>query len=308
MNKDSRVLVLGATGLVGGAIKRKLEMDGYNSIYCSGSFYDLRDENETENLFNIVKPEYVFNAAAIVGGIKANMEHPVKFIDDNLRMQCNITANAYRYNAKLLFLGSSCIYPKYAPQPIIEDSLLTSALEPTNEYYAIAKIAGIKLCQAYTKQYGCRFISVMPTNLYGPGDHYNNDNNHVIPALIRKFHDAKQNNREYITLWGTGSAIREFLYVDDLAEACIFLMENYNSFEIINIGSGEWVTIKQLAVLIKDIVKFDGDIKFDNSYPDGTPRKILNSTKINNLGWKATTFLVEGLRLTYEDFIKRYGC
>lgn len=305
MKKDSRILVLGATGLVGSAIVWKL--NGYGiSGKCVGSVYDLRDENETENLFDVVKPEYVFNAAAVVGGIKANMENPVRFIDDNLRMQCNITANAYRYNAKLLFLGSSCIYPKYAPQPITEDSLLASALEPTNEFYAIAKIAGIKLCQAYAKQYGSNFISVMPTNLYGPGDHYRDENNHVIPALIRKFHDAKKSGASYVTLWGTGKALREFLYVDDVAEACIFLMENYNRSEIINIGSGEEISIGELAIMIKDVVGYEGEIRFDNSYPDGTPRKRLDSSRINSFGWKAITSLAEGLRLTYADFIKRY--
>jgi len=262
---------------------------------------DLRDQTAVNEFFKKEQPEYVFLAAAKVGGILANNTYPVDFLRDNLLIQTNVIDAAYRYGSrKLLFLGSSCIYPKFAPQPIKEEYLLTGELEPTNEPYAIAKIAGIKLCQAYNRQYGTNFISVMPTNLYGPGDNFDLETSHVIPALIRKFHEAKIKGKDQVVVWGSGKPFREFLHVDDLADACLFLMHNYNSSEIINIGTGKDLSIAELAYLIKDIIEYDGNIIFDTSKPDGTPRKLLDVSKLFNMGWKPKISLEEGIRSTYS--------
>ena len=262
---------------------------------------DLRDQTAVNEFFKKEQPEYVFLAAAKVGGILANNTYPVDFLRDNLLIQTNVIDAAYRYGSrKLLFLGSSCIYPKFAPQPIKEEYLLTGELEPTNEPYAIAKIAGIKLCQAYNRQYQTNFISVMPTNLYGPGDNFDLETSHVIPALIRKFHESKIKGKDQVVVWGSGKPFREFLHVDDLADACLFLMSNYNSSEIINIGTGKDLSIAELAYLIKDIIGYDGNIIFDTSKPDGTPRKLLDVSKLFNMGWKPRITLEEGIRSTYS--------
>ena len=287
---------------------RLLQKKGYTNIITrSSSQLDLREHAPVKDFFEKEKPEYVFLAAAKVGGIMANNTYPAEFIYDNLCIQNNIIHEAYRNGVKkLLFLGSSCIYPKNAPQPIKEEYLLTGFLEPTNDAYAVAKIAGIKMCQAYHKQYGCNFISVMPTNLYGMGDNYNLYNSHVLPALIRKFHEAKIKDEKAVTVWGTGSPKREFLYVDDAAEACYFLMENYDEPEIINIGSGKDDSIAQLAAIIKNITGYEGGLEFDTSKPDGTMRKVLDVNKINALGWHPSVTLEEGIRKTYEDFVEKY--
>lgn len=308
MNKNSKIYVAGHNGLVGSAIVRYLEKDGYYNLICKTSReVDLRNSYEVSDLFATSKPEYIFLAAAKVGGINANNIYKADFIYDNLSIQNNVIHNAYKYGVKkLLFLGSSCIYPKNCAQPIKEDYLLSSELELTNEAYAIAKIAGIKMCQAYHEQHGCDFISVMPTNLYGPGDNYHPYNSHVLPALIRKFHEAKLENKESVKLWGDGTAYREFLFSDDLAEACVFLMNNYSSPDILNIGTGKDITIKKLAKLVKEMIGFTGKIEFDTSMPNGTQRKLLDVKKINKLGWKAKTPLVEGLKIAYEDFLKKY--
>ncbi|OYT33743.1 MAG: GDP-fucose synthetase, partial [Candidatus Aenigmarchaeota archaeon ex4484_52] len=297
MEKNSKIYIAGHRGLVGSAIKRKLEKDGYNNLILkTHKELDLTKQKEVENFFKKEKPEFVFLAAAKVGGILANDTYSADFIYENLMIEANIIHNSYKYNVKkLLFLGSSCIYPRDCPQPMKEEYLLSGKLEDTNEAYAIAKIAGIKMCQFYNKQYKTNFISVMPTNLYGPNDNYNLNNSHVLAALIRKFCDAKKENKKSVVVWGTGNPKREFLHSDDLAEACLFLMNNYNNSEIVNIGVGEDISIKNLAELIKEIVEFDGEIIFDLTKPDGTPQKLLDVSKINKLGWKAKIGLREGL-------------
>ncbi|ARP44340.1 GDP-L-fucose synthase 1 [Geobacillus thermodenitrificans] len=306
MNKDAKIYVAGHRGLVGSAILRKLQADGYtNLVYRTSQELDLRDRNQVDKFFEEEKPEYVFLAAAKVGGIVANNEYPADFIRDNLMIQTNVIDAAYRNGVKkLLFLGSTCIYPKFAPQPLKEEYLLTGELEPTNEPYAIAKIAGIKMCQSYNRQYGTKYISVMPTNLYGPNDNFDLHTSHVLPALIRKFHEAKVNNAPYVEVWGTGTPRREFLHSDDLADACVFLMKNYEDNEIINIGVGEDISIKELAEKIKNVVGYQGEIKFDTTKPDGTPRKLVDVSKINALGWKASISLDEGLQKVYQWFLE----
>ncbi|MED3907260.1 GDP-L-fucose synthase [Geobacillus thermodenitrificans] len=306
MKKESKIYIAGHRGLVGSAILRKLQADGYtNLVYRTSQELDLRDRNQVDKFFEEEKPEYVFLAAAKVGGIVANNEYPADFIRDNLMIQTNVIDAAYRNGVKkLLFLGSTCIYPKFAPQPLKEEYLLTGELEPTNEPYAIAKIAGIKMCQSYNRQYGTKFISVMPTNLYGPNDNFDLHTSHVLPALIRKFHEAKENNAPYVEVWGTGTPRREFLYSDDLADACVFLMNNYEDNEIINVGVGEDISIKELAEKIKNIVGYQGEIKFDTTKPDGTPRKLVDVSKINELGWKASISLDEGLQKAYQWFLE----
>lgn len=306
MNKDSKIYVAGHRGLVGSAIVRMLNNKGYNNIVSRTSKeLDLRDKYAVDSFFAEEKPEIVFLAAAKVGGIVANNEYPADFIRDNLLIQTNIIDAAYRNKVeKLLFLGSTCIYPKMAKQPLKEEYLLTGLLEPTNEPYAIAKIAGIKMCESYNRQYGTQYISVMPTNLYGENDNFDLHTSHVLPALIRKFHEAKENNAAFVEVWGTGTPMREFLYADDLADACIYLMNNYTGNEIVNIGVGEDIAIKDLAETIKEVVGFTGEIKFDTTKPDGTPRKLVDVTKLNSLGWKATTSLDEGLKKAYQWFLE----
>lgn len=308
MKITDKIYVAGHTGLVGSAIIRLLKKKGYLQIVTRTSEeLDLRDQKLVNDFFETEQPQYVFLAAAKVGGIMANQTYPADFIYDNLAIQNNIIHSAYKHSVeKLLFLGSSCIYPKNAPQPIEEDYLMTGVLEPTNDAYAIAKIAGIKMCQAYHRQYGSRFISVMPTNLYGQGDNYNLQNAHVLPALLRKFHEAKLNKDATVTVWGTGKPRREFLHVDDAAMACYFLMQRYESPEIINVGSGLDYTIKEMATTIKKITNYPGNIIFDEAKPDGTPRKLLNIDKIRALGWKAVIDLEEGLASTYNNFEKNY--
>ena len=308
MNLNDKIYVAGHRGLVGSAIVRKLQSAGFaNIITRTSSELDLRKQQPVMDFFEKEKPRFVFLAAAKVGGIHANNTYSAEFIYDNLSIQNNIIDAAYKCGVeKLLFLGSSCIYPKMAPQPIREEYLMTGPLEATNEAYAIAKIAGIKMCQFYHKQYGCRFISAMPTNLFGPGDNYNLQNSHVLPALIRKFHEAKISNDQRVVVWGTGNPYREFLFVDDAADASVFLMQQYESPEIVNIGVGKDITIGALAFIIKEITGFAGDIVFDTSKPDGTPRKLLNVDKINALGWSAMTDIKEGIRKTYEDFVANH--
>ncbi|SMQ85077.1 GDP-L-fucose synthase [Bacillus sp. OV166] len=305
MNNESKIYVAGHRGLVGSAIVRKLEEKGYtNIVYRTSKELDLRDKNAVDSFCAEEKPEFVFLAAAKVGGIVANNEYPADFIRDNLLIQTNIIDAAYRNNVeKLLFLGSTCIYPKLAPQPLKEEYLLTGVLEPTNEPYAIAKIAGIKMCESYNRQYGTQYISVMPTNLYGENDNFDLHTSHVLPALIRKFHEAKKSNAPFVKVWGTGTPKREFLYSDDLADASIYLMNNYSGNEIVNIGVGEDLPIKDLAEKIKEVVGFTGEIQFDTTKPDGTPRKLVDVTKLNSLGWKATTSLEEGLKKAYQWFL-----
>lgn len=306
MKKDSRIYVAGHRGLVGSAILRKLEEQGYtNLVYKTSKELDLRDPRQVEEFFQIEKVDYVFLAAAKVGGIVANNQYPADFIRDNLMIQTNVIDSAYRSGVeKLLFLGSTCIYPKLAPQPLKEEYLLTGELEPTNEPYALAKIAGIKMCESYNRQYGTKYISAMPTNLYGENDNFDLHTSHVLPALIRKFHEAKENNAEFVEVWGTGTPLREFLYSDDLADACVYLMNNYEGNEIVNIGVGEDLSIKELAGKVKATVGFTGELRFDTSKPDGTPRKLVDVTKINALGWKATTSLDEGLKKAYDWFLQ----
>lgn len=308
MKLSDKIYVAGHNGLVGGAILRLLQKKGYtNLITRSSTELDLRNQQAVNRFFELEQPAYVFMAAAKVGGILANQNYPADFIYDNLNIQSNIIHASYKWGVeKLLFLGSSCIYPKNAPQPIEEDYLMTGFLEPTNDAYAIAKIAGIKMCQSYHKQYGCRFISAMPTNLYGEGDHYDLAKSHVLPALIRKFHEAKERNDASVTVWGTGKPRREFLHVDDAAMACYFLMQRYESSEIINVGSGIDYTIKEIAMVIKKITGYEGGIVFDDSKPDGTPRKLLNVDKINQLGWRPQIELEAGLAETYADFKANY--
>jgi GDP-L-fucose synthase len=306
MQKDSKIYIAGHNGMVGSAIWRALEKEGFkNLIGKSSSELDLRNQQAVVDFFASTKPDYVFLAAAKVGGILANNTYPAEFLYENLMIESNIIHAAYKNNVtKLLFLGSSCIYPKLAEQPIKEDSLLSGYLEPTNEAYAIAKIAGIKLCQAYHKQYGCRFISVMPTNMYGYGDNYHPENSHVLPALIRRFHEAKEEGKMEVVIWGTGKPLREFMFADDLAEACLFLMKNYEDPALINIGTGEEVSILELAHIIKDVVGFEGVITFDSTKPDGTPRKLMDSARLHALGYKHKVSLKEGITLTYQDFLR----
>ncbi len=309
MKKSSKIYIAGYKGLVGSAIKRKLEEKGYtNLVFSDIEDFDLQRQQEVERFFEKEKPEYMFLAAAKVGGIWANKTFPAEFIYSNLSIQTNVIHAAYTHKVKkLLFLGSSCIYPRLASQPMKEDYLLASPLEPTNEAYAIAKIAGLKMCRYYNEQYGTNFISVMPTNLFGPNDNYDLQTSHVLPALIRKFHEARINNKPYVELWGTGSPRREFLYVDDLADAVVFLMGNYDYKdigEIINIGVGKDTSIKELAETIKKIVQYEGEIKWDTSKPDGTPRKLLDVTKLKKLGWDAKIPLEEGIKRAYSDFVK----
>lgn len=304
MDKKARIYVAGHNGLVGSALIRCLMAGGYeNLLTVDSARLDLRRQGPVEEFFRLERPEYVFLAAAKVGGILANNTRPAEFIHDNLAIQTNIIHSAYKSGVKkLLFLGSSCIYPKFAQQPIKEECLLTGELEPTNEAYAVAKIAGIKMCQAYARQYGCEFVSVMPTNLYGPGDNFDLESSHVIPALIRKFADAADSGSGPVEIWGTGTPRREFLHVDDLADACIFVMENYKEPDIINIGVGSDVSIAELAELVKGLTGYKGEVRFDPSRPDGTPRKLLDVSRINGLGWKAKISLAEGL----EDTIGWY--
>lgn len=303
MQKNAKIYVAGHTGMVGSAIVRKLKAEGYqNIIFRSSKELDLRNQQAVKDFFEAEKPEFVFLAAAKVGGIVANNTYRADFIYENLMIECNVIHEAYSTGVKkLLFLGSSCIYPKMAPQPLKEEYLLTDYLEETNEPYAIAKIAGIKLCENYRRQYGCNFISAMPTNLYGPNDNYNLQNSHVIPALIRKVHDAKNNNEQFVEIWGTGTPLREFLHVDDLAEACLFLMQNYDGQDMVNIGSGTEITIKGLAELIMKVVGYSGQLKFDTTKPDGTPRKLMDVGKLRNLGWQYSIGLEEGLKGVYEN-------
>jgi GDP-L-fucose synthase len=292
--------------MVGSAIVRKLTSLGYTNLLTRTSTeLDLRNQQQVADFFEVEKPDYVFLAAAKVGGIVANNTYRADFLYENLAIQNNIIHGSYLNKVKkLMFLGSSCIYPKLAPQPLKESYLLSGYLEPTNEPYAIAKIAGIKMCEAYRAQYGCNFISVMPTNLYGTNDNYDLVNSHVLPAMIRKFHEAKEKSASEMTLWGTGSPMREFLHADDLAEACLFLMENYNESELVNIGTGEDVTIKNLAALVKQIVGFKGEIIWDTSKPDGTPRKLMDVSKLHGLGWHHKIALEDGIKLAYQDFLK----
>ncbi|WP_285890895.1 GDP-L-fucose synthase [Mesobacillus maritimus] len=306
MKRDSKIYVAGHRGLVGSAIVRKLEEQGYtNLVYRTSKELDLRDKGAVDTFFAEEKPEFVFLAAAKVGGIVANNEYPADFIRDNLLIQTNIIDAAYRNNVtKLLFLGSTCIYPKMAPQPLKEEYLLTGELEPTNEPYAIAKIAGIKMCDSYNRQYGTQYISVMPTNLYGENDNFDLHTSHVLPALIRKFHEAKENSAPFVEVWGTGSPKREFLYSDDLADACVYLMDTYSGNEIVNIGVGEDITIRELAEKVKETVGYTGNIQFDTTKPDGTPRKLVDVTRLNSLGWKASTSLDEGLKKAYQWFLE----
>jgi GDP-L-fucose synthase len=309
MEKEAKIYVAGYKGLVGSAIRRKLQEKGYTNLLLSDiNDFDMQRQAEVEAFFERERPEYTFLAAAKVGGIGANKTYPAEFIYSNLSIEVNVIHAAYKYGVKkLLFLGSSCIYPRLAPQPMREDSLLTSPLEPTNEAYAIAKIAGLKMCRYYNQQYGTNFISVMPTNLYGPNDNYNLETSHVLPALIRKFHEAKVNNKPFVELWGTGSPRREFMFVDDLADAVVFLMDNcdYKDIgEIINIGIGKDITIKELAEMIKSTVGFEGKLKWDTSKPDGTPQKLLDVSRLNALGWKPRYSLKEGILKTYEAFLK----
>jgi GDP-L-fucose synthase len=306
MNKESKIYIAGHRGMVGSAIHRKLKSEGYTHfVLRTSSELDLRNQQAVMDFFAAEKPEYVFLAAAKVGGILANNEFRGEFLYENLMIQNNVIHAAYLNNVKkLMFLGSSCIYPKMAPQPLKEEYLLTGELESTNEPYAIAKIAGIKLCDAYRSQYGCNYISVMPTNLYGPNDNYDLHNSHVLPALIRKFHEAKLAGANSVTLWGTGKPRREFLHADDLAAACVYLMQNYNESGLINIGTGEDIEIGELALLIKKIVGFEGEVVHDLSKPDGTPRKLMDVSKLHNFGWKHTIGLEEGIRRVYADFVE----
>lgn len=307
MEKNAKIYVAGHRGMVGSAIVRKLEKEGYTNIITRLSKdLDLRNQQEVADFFAAEKPDYVFLAAAKVGGIVANNTYRAEFLYDNLCIQNNVIHNAYLNNIKkLMFLGSSCIYPKMAPQPLKEEYLLTGILESTNEPYAIAKIAGIKMCDAYRDQYGCNFISVMPTNLYGYNDNYHPQNSHVLPALIRKFHEAKVGNAANVTIWGSGSPMREFLFADDLAEACYYLMENYDEAGLVNVGTGEDITIKNLALTIKEIVGFEGDLVFDSTKPDGTPRKLMDVSKLHAKGWKHTINLPEGIKYAYQDFLSK---
>jgi GDP-L-fucose synthase len=308
MKEQHKIYIAGHNGMVGSAIRRNLENKGYQNLLLRNSTeLDLRNQQAVSDFFEKETPDYVFLAAARVGGIFANNTFRADFLYENLLIEANIIHAAWKNGVKkLLFLGSSCIYPKLAPQPLKEEYLLTGLLETTNEPYAIAKIAGIKLCEAYRDQYGTNFISVMPTNLYGRGDNYHPNNSHVLPGLIRRFHEAMENNAPEVTVWGTGTPKREFLYADDLAEACYFLMQEYNQRELINIGTGEDLSIATLAEIIKTTVGFKGNIVFDNTKPDGTPRKLMDVSKLHSLGWKHTVPLATGIKLAYQDFLQKH--
>ena len=308
MNNASKIYVAGHRGLVGSAIWRELERQGFkNLIGRTRPEVNLLDTAAVQKFFAETKPEFIFYAAAKVGGILANDTQPAAFLFENLQIQNNLIHTAYQTGTrKLLFLGSSCIYPRLAPQPLKEEYLLTGELEPTNQWYAVAKIAGIKLCQAYRRQYGCDFISAMPTNMYGPNDNYDLQTSHVLPALIRKFHDAKINSAATVTCWGTGAPLREFLYADDLAGACVFLMQNYSEEQFINVGSGSEITIRELSELVKRVVGFAGEIVWDTTKPNGTPRKLMDSSRLFALGWKPQVDLETGIRLAYQDFQQQH--
>jgi len=305
MLKNDKIYVAGHRGMVGSAILRRLVDEGYtNLITRRSSELDLRRQKDVEDFFEMEKPEYVFLAAAKVGGIHANNTYPADFMYDNMIMEMNVIHASYQNKVKkLLFLGSSCIYPRMATQPIKEDSLLTGSLEPTNEAYALAKISGLKYCEYLNRQCGTNFISAMPTNLYGPNDNYHPQNSHVLPALIRRFHEAKTSNSDEVTIWGTGTPLREFLYVDDLADACVYLMKTYEGNETVNLGTGKDISIRELAMTIKKVVGFEGGINFDATKPDGTPRKLLDVSKLEKLGWKYKTELEDGIRLAYADYL-----
>lgn len=307
MNKDSKIYIAGHRGMVGSAMKRKLEKEGFtNLVYRTSSELDLRDQAAVKAFFESERPEYVFLAAAKVGGIVANNTYRADFIYENLMIESNIIHQSHLNGVKkLMFFGSSCIYPKLAPQPLKEEYLLTGTLEPTNEPYAIAKIAGIKLCESYRDQYGSDFIAVMPTNLYGYNDNYHPENSHVLPALIRKFHEAKESNAPFVEIWGTGSPLREFLFADDLADACMHLMLHYNGKQFVNVGYGEDISIKDLALLIKGIIGYDGELRFNTDKPDGTPRKLMDVSILKSMGWEPKVSLEEGIALAYQDFLSR---
>ncbi|MCX7843061.1 MAG: GDP-L-fucose synthase [Clostridia bacterium] len=306
MEKHSKIYVAGHRGLVGSAIVRKLKEKGCTNIVGrTHAELDLTDQAAVEGFFAQERPEYVFLAAAKVGGIHANNTYPADFIMENELIQCNVIRSAYKHKVKkLMFMGSSCIYPKNCPQPIKEEYLLTGPLEPTNEAYALAKISGLKMCQYFNKQYGTNYISVMPTNLYGPNDNFDLENSHVLPALMRKMHEAKAQKREYVEVWGTGEPLREFLHVDDMADACVFLMETYNGIEFVNVGTGRDISIRELAGIIRDVVGYKGELRFDASKPDGTPRKLLDVSRLERLGWKYKVELHEGIKSTYEWYVK----
>ena len=306
MEKNAKIFVAGHRGLVGSALLRKLNEKGFaNLVQRTRSELDLTDQGAVDNFFKTEKPEYVFLAAAKVGGIYANNTYPAEFIFSNMQVQMNIINASWKYNVKkLLFLGSSCIYPKYSPQPMREEALLSGQLEPTNEAYAIAKIAGIIMCKSYNRQYKTDFISVMPTNLYGPNDNYHPMNSHVLPALIRRFHESKVSKAPQVVIWGTGNPTREFLFSDDCADACIFLMEHHTGNDIVNIGSGKEITIRDLAMTIKSAVEYKGALEFDVTQPDGTPRKLLDCSKLHAMGWRHKIELEEGIKLAYNDFLK----
>lgn len=309
MEQSAKIYVAGHRGMVGSAITKKLQEKGHtNLVQRTSAELDLRNQQAVNDFFTAEKPEYVFLAAAKVGGIVANNTYRAEFLYDNIMIQNNVLHAAYQHGVKkLMFLGSSCIYPKMAPQPLKEEYLLTGLLEPTNEPYAIAKIAGIKMCDAYRSQYGCNFISVMPTNLYGENDNYDLKNSHVLPALIRKFHEAKLANAPSVVMWGTGEPRREFLHATDLADACYFLMQTYNEEGFVNIGTGEDLTINELALMVKEIVGYEGNIEHDLSKPDGTPRKLMDVSKLHGLGWKESIRLKDGIRKVYEDFTQHYN-
>jgi len=306
MEKHSKIYVAGHKGLVGSAILRNLKKKGYTHIITRNhKELDLMEQNDVRDFFQREKPEYVFLAAAKVGGINANNVHPADFIYENLMIECNVIKAAHDFSVKkLLFLGSSCIYPKFAPQPIKEKYILTGELEPTNEAYAIAKIAGLEMCKFFRRQYGDNFISCMPTNLYGENDNFDLNNSHVVPALIRKFHEAKINNTPTVEIWGSGKPLREFLHVDDMADACVFLMENYQGEEHVNIGTGEEISIERLANLVKEVVGYNGELTFNSNMPDGTPRKLNDVSKLNNLGWTYKVNIEKGLKETYQWFLE----
>ena len=305
MEKNGKIYVAGHNGMAGSALVKKLRSAGYsNFLFRSSAELDLRKQEDVSRFFADEKPDYVFLAAAKVGGIYSNNKYRAEFLYDNLAIQSNVIHSSYVNKVKkLMFLGSSCIYPKMASQPLKEEYLLTGPLEPTNEPYAIAKIAGLKMCEAYRDQYGCNFISVMPTNLYGPNDNYHPENSHVLPALLRKFHEAKINNQPTVTVWGTGNALREFLHTDDFADACVFLMNSYNEKQFVNIGVGSDISIKDLALLIKKVTGYEGGIIFDTSKPDGTPRKLMDTSKLNSLGWQPQIDLEQGINSVYKDYV-----
>ncbi len=309
MTPDSKIYVAGHRGMVGSAVVRALQSKGFHNIITKTSAeLDLRNQQAVETFYATEKPDYVIDAAAKVGGIIANNTYRAEFLYDNLQIQNNIIHFAWKYNVKkLLFLGSSCIYPKLAPQPLKEEYLLTGELEPTNEPYAIAKITGIKMCESYWDQYGCNFISAMPTNLYGPNDNYHPENSHVLPALIRKFHEAKTNNNPSVTIWGDGSPLREFLYADDLADALVYLILNYNEKQFVNVGFGEDISIKDLAMLVQKTIGYEGNLEFDTSKPNGTPRKLMDSSKLFATGWRPKITLEQGIALAYQDFLKNHS-